>query len=146
MKFRLIPLVLFATFSLAVRAEILVSDVRVKAPVPGQTISAGYLHITNSGEKEVVLLGVSSDSAARVEMHTHTMEDGMMGMVKMDSVRVKAGETLSFVEGGHHLMIFEPDPTAIDSGSFGLSFEFNNGDIINEDGRVEHLVHKEHKH
>lgn len=135
----LIAALVFVLPSLAL-ADISVSGIRVKAPVPGQHISAGYMQITNSGDSAVTLVAVSSENASSVEMHTHIMENGMMGMVQLDSVEVAAAETLEFKEGGHHLMIFDPDSPAIDSGQFELIFLFSDGSRIVEAGIVEHLV------
>ena len=120
--------------------DVHILDARVKAPVPGQSISAGYFTLKNHGLEDVVLVAVSSEQAERVEMHTHKSEDGLMRMVKVDDIEVGARESLMFMEGGYHLMIFSPNEQAIESGELSLRFELHDGSTLDVVASVEQLV------
>ena len=140
MKFKLfVSVLVFLTANVAA-ADLVVSGARIKAPVPGQTLSAGYFDLANKGSESISIVGVSSGSAPRVEMHTHVMKDGMMGMVQMDSVEVGPGESLNFVAGGHHLMIFDPDSRTLASGEFDFIFALNDGSHVEVTASVEQFV------
>jgi len=78
-------------------------------------------------------------------MHTHEMENGMMSMAQLDTVEVEPGKRLSFIEGGHHLMIFDPDQKIVISGEFDLTFEFDDGTQLDVVASVEHFLKKTHK-
>lgn len=78
----------------------------VRAPMGGQTTTAGYFKVTNHTEKDDILLGVESPEASRVEIHVTEDNNGIMSMKRVPSIAVKAGETVSFAPGGYHLMIF----------------------------------------
>ncbi|MCA0927683.1 copper chaperone PCu(A)C [Ruegeria profundi] len=74
----------------------------------GKTAKAGaaFMMIQNSGETDDRLIGAKSDAAARVELHTHKIDDA--GVAKMIEVEegfvIPAGETFMLQRGGDHLM------------------------------------------
>ena len=78
----------------------------VRAPVPGNSMTAAFLHVSNSGEQACKLTAASSSYAKKVEFHTHQHVDGMMKMRPVDTVDVPAGSSVTFKPGGIHLMLF----------------------------------------
>ena len=72
----------------------------------GRTTSAGYFTLHNKGA-DTRLISASSPIAARVEIHTHISEDGIMKMRRLDYLDIKSGATAQFEPGGLHLMMFE---------------------------------------
>jgi copper(I)-binding protein len=78
-------------------------------PVPGRP-SAGYLTITGGGQPDR-LTGVSAPGV-RIEMHSMSMNGGVMAMARLDSLAVPAGDRIAFAPGGNHLMIFGLAPGA----------------------------------
>lgn len=121
---------LMLAFPFFAYAEPVISNAAVKMPVPGQEISAGYFTLVNDSDAELSLVAVSSSDAEKVEMHTHEHANGMMAMRKLDSVSLAAGETVEFVPGGHHLMVFSVTPKALDEGVMNLVFEFDDGETM----------------
>jgi copper(I)-binding protein len=86
------------------RSSASVSSAWVRAAaVPGRP-AAGYLTIVGGGQPDS-LVAVTSPGL-RVELHSMTMDGGVMKMAKLDSVPVPAGATVDFAPGGNHLMIF----------------------------------------
>lgn len=95
---------LIAAPALAAAPAATASDAWVRAAaVPGRP-AAGYLTI-KGGSQPDTLVAVSAPGV-RVEMHSMSMEGGVMKMAKLDSVPVPAGATVAFASGGNHLMIF----------------------------------------
>ena len=82
--------------------EVQVVGAWIMAP-PGPN-AAGYLKITNNSDKPLKLLDAESDVAARVELHTHVLQDGVMKMMKMDDVIIDPHQTHAFAQGGDHVM------------------------------------------
>jgi copper(I)-binding protein len=76
--------------------------VRLNA-VPGRP-AAGYMTII-AGAKDDRLVSATTPGA-RIEMHSTEKTDGVMRMVKLDSIRVDSGMGVHFDPGGNHLMIF----------------------------------------
>jgi copper(I)-binding protein len=80
------------------------SEARVRLnPVPGRP-SAGYLNV-RGGTRADKLIAVTAPGA-RIELHSMSMDGGVMKMAKLDSVALPAGGTASFAPGGNHLMIY----------------------------------------
>ena len=75
-----------------------------RATPGGATIGAGYLTITNKGPETDRLIGGSLTLAARVEMHSMAMENGIAKMRPLSSVEIKPGATVEFTPGGMHMM------------------------------------------
>ena len=66
---------------------------------------AAYLEVHNTGGKDASLISASSDISETVELHEHTMSDGMMRMRKMERIIIPPGATMTFEPGGKHLML-----------------------------------------
>lgn len=125
----------FITFSAT--AQVTLTEVKVKKPVPGQTVGAGYFSITNLGESSRVLVSVSTEGADRVEMHTHVHHEGVMSMQKMESFEIPANTVMKFEPGKNHLMLFTPNDEALESGEISLEFQFQDGETITTIAEVE---------
>lgn len=82
-----------------------VSDGYVMAPLKGRDVAAGYFVLSNSGP-DAALVSAASSAAATVELHTHTMDDGVMRMREVERIDLPSGETVAFEPGGLHLMMF----------------------------------------
>ena len=72
-------------------------------PVPGRP-SAGYLGITG-GDQPDRLTGASAPGV-RIEMHSMTMNGGVMAMTRLAGLPVPANSRIAFAPGSNHLMIF----------------------------------------
>lgn len=88
-------------------AELEMLDGWVRSPIPGRSNTAAYLTLKNNSDSDWTLVAVSTDQAAKVEVHQHSEDGGMMRMRKVDSVTIAAGETLVLEPGGYHLMLFD---------------------------------------
>ena len=76
-----------------------------RATPKGATIGAGYMKITNTGTEPDRLVGGSVPFAQRVEVHSMTMEQGVMKMREVkDGLEIKPGETVELKPGGYHVM------------------------------------------
>lgn len=113
---------------------------------------AAYMDITNSGDGDDALVGVSlsSDIADRAELHeTRAVDAGdsmmgddngsgdmmggddsapMMEMVEVDSIPLPAGDTVSLEPGGLHIMIMELLNGLEDGSEIELTLSFEVAD------------------
>jgi hypothetical protein len=89
---------------------------------------AAYFTLKNEGKKERHLIAASSALSPRVELHTHTHEDGVMKMRHMkDGVTIKPGETVQFKPAGKHVMLLGMKGKFKDGGSYKIQLEFKDG-------------------
>lgn len=87
--------------------ELEMLDGWVRTPIPGRSNTAAYLTLKNASDSDWTLVSVSTEQAARVELHQHSEDGGMMRMRQVDSVTIAAGETQELMPGGYHLMLFD---------------------------------------
>jgi len=77
----------------------------VRAVPPGQPNSAAFMSLTNKGETDHVLVAAESNVSKVAELHTHSMEGGMMKMRPVEKIDLPAGETVKLQPGGLHIML-----------------------------------------
>ena len=104
-----------------------VKDAFVVKPAEGRDVAAGGLMAYVTGAP-VELVGVSTDAADRVELHTMSMEDNVMQMRQVESFPVSEGEPAVLQRGGNHLMLFGFDPAVEVGDTVDLSLEFRDSD------------------
>jgi len=105
--------------------DISVSDPYVRAMPPGQPTSLAFMGITNNSDKDHVLVDAEGTVAKMVELHTHTMKDGMMHMHKVEKVDLPAGKMVMLQSGGLHVMLMglKQDLKPGDQVAISLVFE-----------------------
>jgi periplasmic copper chaperone A len=79
-----------------------------RATPKGATSGAGYLSITNTGTAPDRVSCVSSDASARCEIHSMSMEGGVMKMRPVEGgLEVKPGDTVTLKPGSFHIMLLD---------------------------------------
>lgn len=77
-----------------------------RATPKGADSGAAYLTVNNTGSAPERLSCVSSDAAAKCQIHEMTMQGGVMKMRPVaGGVEIKPGETVTFKPGGYHVML-----------------------------------------
>ncbi|NNE58231.1 MAG: copper chaperone PCu(A)C [Hellea sp.] len=123
---------------------IVVSDARIKSPMKGRAVTAGYFELTNHSDLDDALTGISSSVAGRVELHNTIIENDISKMRRQETVPVKSGETVIFKPGSYHIMLFDVNlsPGATDAA---LTFSFEHADditiIADITGGMDHKSH-----
>ena len=74
--------------------------------IPGSSVTAAFLKITNTGEKAMDLISASVDWAQTVELHSHVMDKGVMAMRKVEKMTIPAGGEFVLKSKSYHIMIF----------------------------------------
>jgi copper(I)-binding protein len=79
-----------------------------RATPKGATIGAGYMKIVNTGGEPDRLIGGTVPFARKFEVHSMTMEQGVMKMREVkDGLEIKPGETVELKPGGYHVMFVD---------------------------------------
>lgn len=79
-----------------------------RATPKGAPVAGGYATITNNGAQADRLIGGSFAHASGVEVHTMSMDGGVMRMRKLaEGLEIKPGETVQLKPGGLHLMFVD---------------------------------------
>jgi periplasmic copper chaperone A len=114
--------------------------------------SAAYFTLENGGADDR-LIGVSSDIAASVEMHSTTIDaQGVGRMVPVQAVDIPAGAQATFAPGGLHVMLIGLIRPLESGQEFPLTLTFEQAGAITVEVAVEKAPShgggetKKHKH
>lgn len=88
--------------------ELTTADAWVRLAPPGAAVMAGYLTLSNSSEQSVLVQGASSADFDKAELHSMSMDGGVMQMRKLELIEVKVGQEIKLAPGGNHLMLIGP--------------------------------------
>ena len=76
-----------------------------RATAKGAATGAGYMTITNKGTAPDKVSCISDDASAQCEIHSMTMEGGVMKMRPVEGgLEIKPGESIMLKPGGYHVM------------------------------------------
>jgi hypothetical protein len=101
----LFPLLML--FSTSVLAQVQIEKPWTRATAPGAQVAGGYMSVKNAGAADK-LLSASSPVAARVELHVHTNDNGVMRMREVPGgYAIPAKGTFELKPGGAHLMFMD---------------------------------------
>ncbi|WP_158809251.1 copper chaperone PCu(A)C [Beijerinckia sp. L45] len=88
---------------------IVVKDPWLRATPNGAKVAGGYVTITNTGKTADMLVAASIAVAPTGEIHTMSMENGVMHMGRLDhGLAIPPGATVTLKPGGDHLMFLDP--------------------------------------
>lgn len=88
------------------KGSITVANAWSRATAPRAEIGAGFLTIRNGGGDPDRLVSVTSPRAKRVEIHTMSLDDGVMRMRPLpNGLEIPAGAVSTLAPGGNHIML-----------------------------------------
>jgi copper(I)-binding protein len=128
-----------SALAVSVADDILVNDPYIRAVPPGQPNSASFMGLHNKSKKGSALTAASSPAAEVVELHTHTMEDGMMRMRKVEKIDLPAGELIKLQPGGLHVMLIGLKRKLVPDDKVPMTLTFEDGSSLQMDVPVRKL-------
>ena len=113
--------------------EVAISEAWVRAVAPGQSVGAAYMTLTSPQDSRLVY--VESDAASEVQIHSMSMDKGVMKMRMLEELPLKANTPEKLAPGGFHLMLFDLTKplTAGEGVTFKLCFKDSAGNITHQD-------------
>ncbi|MFT5815849.1 MAG: copper(I)-binding protein [Psychroserpens sp.] len=126
--------------------EVLVENGYVRESIPGTSISSAYMTIKNLSPSNIRLIAASSAVSQRIEIHQHTMANGLMRMRQRDYVDVSAQSSTVFQPAGFHLMIFDLKQPLKAKENIIITLHFDNKSSIDVNYAVQGLKQKKHEH
>ena len=117
-----------------------------KASIGQAKAGAAYLVLVNGGDAADRLVAVKADVSELVELHTHTMEDGVMRMRAVPAIDVPAGATTELKPGGLHIMLLNLKAPLVEGESFPATLVFENAGEVVVEVAIEAAVGGQHGH
>ena len=84
---------------------LILSDFWIRALPPGQTVTAAYGQITNTGTTPVTLTGAVVAVAETAELHNTLQKDGRATMQRVTELVLQPQQTVTLAPGALHLML-----------------------------------------
>ena len=108
-----------------------VTDVWSRATAAQATTGVVYFTVESANDDEIVAAGVPADIAASAQIHQTTTSvagdsssGGMMGMHKVSSIALPAGQEVAFEPGGNHVMLIDLAGPLEDGQTFDVTLNF----------------------
>jgi copper(I)-binding protein len=89
----------------AVAQSVKVENAWARATVPGQKTGSVYVDLTSASNAALVAAG--SPLSARAELHSMSMDGGVMRMRALPRIDLPAGQTVKLAPGGMHVMLVD---------------------------------------
>lgn len=94
----------------------------VRSTVAGQTTAGAYMELT--GNVDAVLMAVDSPLAGKVQLHSMSMDGGVMRMRALEKIDLPAGKTVKLAPGGLHVMLYDIKQPFAAGGTVPLTLTF----------------------
>ncbi len=129
----LLPAILLLSFvadsSLAdgIADEVTVTAPYVRAVPPVMRTSAAFMQLQSTASAEHFLVAASTPAAGAVELHMHTMDEGVMRMRRIPHIHLPPNQTVSLQPGGLHIMLFELKQALAPGQQIPITLTFDDG-------------------
>jgi copper(I)-binding protein len=85
--------------------DLLIIHPHIPQPATSAMAAGGFMAITNDGTAPDRLIGVTSDIAAKSELHESRVDaNGMGSMTPVEAIEIAPGGTVNLEHGGYHIM------------------------------------------
>ncbi len=111
-------------------APLIVSNVVVPEPLPGTSMTAGYLTFENNSNEPIAIERVSSPQFARIEMHQTVLEDDVARMVALTPLLIERRSCIRFEPGGKHLMMSDWPQDVVAGLPITVEFYYDGGGLL----------------
>ena len=102
-----------------------------RATPKGATAGAAYMTITNNGKTPDRVNCVSSDASAQCQIHSMTMEDGVMKMRPVEGgLEIKPGETVTLKPASFHVMLIDLKHPLEQGNTVKTTLKFDNAGTV----------------
>lgn len=99
----------------------------INATPPGVKTTAAYVEIHNNSDKDVAMISAKGDISDRIELHRHTMKDGLMSMHPVKEITTPAMSNITLSPGGYHIMIMNLKQAVNANSEHSITFTFSDG-------------------
>jgi copper(I)-binding protein len=105
--------------------NLVVKGAHARPTVPGQSSGAAYLSIDNNGKTSDKLVHVSTPLAASAEVHSTSMDGGIMRMREVDALELQPAAHVTMSPGdGYHIMLVGLKKALVPGQKVPLSLRF----------------------
>lgn len=89
-------------------ADLEIENPFVREMPPTAPASGAFMTLINTSDQDIAIVSAQSDAAKKVELHTHTHDNGVMRMREIPEILVPAMGQAELKPGGLHIMLINP--------------------------------------
>lgn len=89
-------------------ADLEIENPFVREMPPTAPATGAFMTMINSSDQDIAIVSAKSDAAKKVELHTHTHDNGVMRMREIPEILVPAMGQAELKPGGLHIMLINP--------------------------------------
>lgn len=123
-----------------------VSEAYARETIPGTNISSAYMTLVNATKRNMNIVAASSEVSENIEIHEHTMKDGLMKMRQRDTVEIAANSRVKFQPSGFHLMIFDLKQPLKAGENIIITLYFDDKSQVDINYAIKSIKQKKHHH
>jgi len=97
---------------------------------------AAYVTVRNTGTAMDRLVGIRTPVAARAELHTHSMDKGIMRMRQLSAIEIHPGAPAVMRPGGNHIMLIGLTSRLRKGGMVALTLVFEKAGAVTVQARI----------
>ncbi|MBI1208971.1 MAG: copper chaperone PCu(A)C [Azospirillum sp.] len=101
-----------------------------RATAASAQTGAAYLEILNRGTTPDRLIGAASPAAAKVELHTHIRDGGVMKMRPVEAIDLAPAGSVKLAPGGLHIMLLGLTQPLTKGAMFPLTLTFEQAGAV----------------
>ncbi len=108
----------------------------VRAVPPGQSTTAAFMVLKNADSKVHSVVKATNPASKVTELHTHTMEGGMMKMRPIKQIDIPAKGEAKLEPGGLHVMLIDLKKPLKEGETVPVTLTFEDGSSKQVDATV----------
>lgn len=120
----------FCVFSGMAMAGVKINDCWVKAPIAGSDTTAAFMKFSNTSNKDISLVSISTDAAQMAHFHNMKEEDGIISMSMLHQLTIPAHKKVELNASGLHVMLMGLKEPLYSGDWITLEFELSDGSRI----------------
>jgi predicted metal-binding membrane protein len=121
-------------------SEIKISRSVVRLVPPNLGMTAGYITLENLSDKDLTLVGASSDDYNSIEIHETVIDNDKAMMKQVESFEIKSKSKAELKPLGHHLMLMGPLKVFKEDDNLIINLHFASGKEMSVDFTVKRNV------
>lgn len=132
----------------AYAGDVTVSDAWARASVPGQQV--GLVGMVITSQRDARIIAVTSPVSESAEIHTMTMDNGVMKMRQLEYLPLPAKKAVTLGPGGDHLMLIDLKQVLTAGGNAPLTvtvqFADQSTEKVNVTAQIQPLTAGQNRH
>jgi copper(I)-binding protein len=123
------------TLPLLANTTVLAADLNIahgwaRETPPGRLMTAAYGTLTNTGDKTIVINGISTEIGAHSSLHETLIDRDRSTMRPVKSLSLAPGEEAELAPGGMHIMLMKLDSPLKEGQFIDICFKLENNDDV----------------